>query len=114
MPYISGGLYDGRFTVRIGLRAPFVQFPKHCLGFAPGEEVGSLGTRANWRSWASFVNASLEHFCATGGISVQQVGCAFCTATCTETIRRDVIHPKRLMTRLCMRQSNYELIAASF
>ena len=45
MPYVSCGLYDGRVTFRIGLRAPFVQFPEHCQGFAPDEEVGSLGTR---------------------------------------------------------------------
>jgi hypothetical protein len=29
--------------------------------------------KANWRSWASFVNQSLEHFCATDGISVQRL-----------------------------------------
>src|SRR5713101_2512130 len=82
MPCVAGVLLDGRVTFRTGLRAPFMQFPKHCLGFAPGEEVGSLGTRANWCSWASIVNQSLIvgaflcngwHFCATGGISVQRV-----------------------------------------
>src|SRR5216684_1093295 len=104
MPYVSGALYGDRVTVRIGLRTTTAA---HARPAAPGEEVGRLGTRANWRSWASFVNESLEHFCATDGISVQQVGWVFCTATCTETVRRDVIHPKRLRTRLCMRQSNY-------
>ena len=102
MPYVSGGLYDGRVTFRVGLGAPFVQFPEHCEGFAAGKEVGSLGTRANWRSWASFVNESLERFCATGGISVQQVGCVICTAIAQ---KQEVIKPRRLMTRLCMRQS---------
>ena len=46
---------------------------------------------------------SLEHFCATGGVSVQQVGCALCTAIAQ---KQEVIKPKRLMTRLCMRQLN--------
>jgi len=100
--------WPSHFPQRV--QGPVCAIPEHLRGY--GAIIRRV-TRAIWRSWVSVVNESFEHFCAfcafcaTGGIAVQRVGCAFCTAICTAKVRPDMIKPKRLMTRLCRRQSNY-------
>src|SRR5712692_2468542 len=89
MPYVSGGLYGDRVTVRIGLRTTTAA---HARPAAPGEEVGRLGTRANWRSWAFIVNESLEHFCATGAFLCN--GWHFC-ATSGVCVLHSILHRNR-------------------
>src|SRR5260370_36669810 len=77
MPYVPGGLDDGRVAFRIGLKAPFVQFPKTLLGFCAGRrgwksrhkgELAFIGVLCQGIVGAFLCNA--WHFCATSGVCV--------------------------------------------